>query len=168
MYKRQNQTPRSALLKAASRVGEALKVLPEQSVETKFELSRPAKLYGPRKMKMVIDYFHSQDQSAFEFIMPTGERQFSIPLRLVRSVKHKNNYIICAVSEIFPWVGLWLRSPVGLGHRRHRHALMEWVESDDDEKLLNFMSFSQSKLHWRNVEVAGIFDATKLAHGTAR
>jgi len=157
-----HQTPRAALLRAAKRVGDALKVLPEQSQKTKYELSRPAKLYGPRKMKMVINYFEAQGQSVFTFVMPGGEVHFSIPLRLIRSVKIGDQFYICAVSEIFPWVGIWLQSPVGLGHRRNRHALLEWTESNAEEKLLSFMSFSQSKLHWRNVSIVGAFDASKV------
>jgi len=160
-----HQTPRTSLLRAAKRVGDALRVLPEQSLTTKYEISRPAKLYGPRKMKMVFDYFEDQGQSAYSFVMPGGEVQISIPLRLIRSFKVGEEYYICAVSEIFPWVGIWLHSPVGLAHRRERHALLEWTESEAQEKLLSFMSFSQSKLHWRNVSISGIFDARRMNRG---
>lgn len=156
------QTPRVAFQKRAKRVAKALKELPEQALKTKYELSRPAKLYGPRKMKMVLEYFEAQEQSPFSFVLDDGATHLSIPLRLARSIKYNDGFLIAAVSEIFPWVGLWLQSDLGMGHRRQRHALLEWEKGQEDEKLLSFMSFSQGRLHWRDVEVVGVFDGRKM------
>ena len=155
-------TPRPVFQARAACVGKALKHLPEQSLQTKYELSRPAKMYGPRKMKMVLEYFEAQGQSPFSFVMMDGATHFSFPLRLVRSLKSGDKFLIAAVSEVFPWVGIWLQTQVGMEHRRQRHALLEWVEGEDDEKLLSFMSFSQARLHWRYVDIVGIFDGRRI------
>ena len=122
---------------------------------------RPAKLYGPRKAKMIADYFDSTMHGLFGFVQRDGSVIYSYPLRFLRAIRGGGHYYIAAVSELFPWVGLWLKTDVGLRHFRQRHALLEWTQDQPDSMHLNYISLRQGRLNWREVGLVGIFDGRR-------
>ena len=161
-------TPRDLLL----RVAKSMKTLDVFSpkFDDGWDIRRgcPAKLYGPRKSKLIASYFEGQPQTLFGFVQQNGSTIYSYPLRFLRAVKIGKRFYIAAVSELYPWVGLWLESEIGLRHFRNRHALLEWTPERPESMQLNYISFRQGRLNWREVKLAGLFDGRRAKNSTKR